>query len=66
MKRKREVHTSRRKIHGRGARPPFEPYAALLAPFPSRARSPLTLTLICFGLASVFFASLIFNTLHPL
>ena len=38
------------------------PYAALLAPLPSRARSLPTLTFICFGLASAFFASLIFNT----
>lgn len=41
---------------------PLFSYAALLPPFPSRARSLPTLTFICFGFASAFFASLIFNT----
>ena len=50
------------KFTGEDGRPPLTPYAALLAPFPSKERSLLTLTLICFGLASAFFASLIFNT----
>src|ERR1700751_4978345 len=60
--RKREVYTSRPRIHRRGCLVLLFPYTALLAAFPSSARSLPMLTLICFGLASAFFASLIFNT----